>query len=304
VVTVKELYLIKEPHTFLGVEGDPAKTRISIVGVPFDSTNSFRPGSRFAPSRIRIASQSLETYSLRAGISIDENPPVDEGDVFTVHGSAEATLRNLSSVTQELLSEDRVPIYLGGDHIITYGIVEGALRSLGVKPCALIFDAHLDFRREYLGYRWSHACVTRRVLELLGPEKVMVVGVRAIDKEELKDAKTLGLKYLTILDIERSTLRTVTSKVKERITGCEALHISIDMDVLDPAYAPGVSTPEPEGVNTEWLLNILRNIVSEKVASIDITEVNPLVDVGDITSFLAARVAIEAVAYLKASGIK
>ena len=299
---MKELYLIKNPLTFLGVSGDPEKTRISIVGIPFDSTNSFRPGTRFAPAKIRLVSQSLETYSLRAGLSIDDNPPLDEGDVFVVHGSTEASLRNIGIVAEDLISSRRIPVFIGGDHIVTYGILEGIIRGSGKRPCALIFDAHLDFRREYLGYRWSHACTSRRIFELLGSERVMIVGVRAIDREEIKDAKNLGLKYLTILDIERMTLRTALSKIREFTSKCETLYISIDMDVFDPSYAPGVSTPEPEGVDTSWMLNILRGIIDERTIGLDITEVNPLIDYGDVTSFLAARILIEASAYLMSQG--
>jgi len=280
----------------MGVQGDPEKTPFSIYGVPFDSTNSFRGGSRFAPLHIRMASQSLEAYSFRASFDLEGNPPFDEGDIFVVHGSAEATLRNVSLVAEEGF-RTRKPIFIGGDHIITHGIIEGAIKA-GSRPCLLIFDAHLDFRNDYLGYRLSHACTARRVSERVGAENIIVAGVRAADHSEIKEAKQLGLKYITMLEIMRGTQRDFMRRLRKMLEGCRQVYLSIDMDVIDPAYAPGVATPEPEGLTPTQLLNTLYNIVDERFIGADIVEVNPLGDLSDITSFLAARIIMEIISYL------
>jgi len=297
---LSELYLIRSPYTFLGIDGDPSRSPVSIVGVPFDSTNSFRGGSRFAPSRIRLVSQSLETYSFRCGTDLELQPPYDEGDVAVSHGDAGITLKNVAVVSSDLLGKRRIPIFMGGDHIITYGVINGVTQSLGRAPCVVVFDAHLDLRPEYLGYRWSHACTTRRLTEIIGSNNVLVVGARAASKKEIEDARKLGIKYITSLDLMRKSVREVTNKVKDLTNHCTEIYFSIDMDVIDPAYAPGVATPEPEGITPTQLLDILWRLTDERTIGADIVEVNPLVDTSDTTSFLAAKILIELISFIQA----
>ena len=287
-----ELYLVSNPHVFLGVTGDRGRNPSSFIGVPFDSTNSFRSGSRFAPIHVRLASHSLETYSFRNGIALEENPPVDEGDVAVVHGSVEATLKNISVVAEELFKTRKVA-FVGGDHIITYGVIEGLLNSMRKPPCVLVLDAHLDFRSDYLGFKYSHACVTRRVSELIGVRNIMVLGFRAVDTRELREAREAGLSMINSYELHKATLREIVGRVRDFLSTCSHTYVSLDMDVIDPAYAPGVSTPEPEGLQPTLVIDLLTNIIDEKTSGVDLVEVNPLVDVGDITSFLAAKILIE-----------
>ncbi|MEM0086567.1 MAG: arginase family protein, partial [Zestosphaera sp.] len=258
-----ELYIVNNPYVFLGVSGDRKRNPLSFVGVPFDSTNSFRSGSRFAPIHIRLASHSLETYSFRNGLALEENPPVDEGDVAVVHGNAEATLRNVSAVAEELF-KNRKTAFVGGDHIITYGIIKGFLNAIGKPPCVLVLDAHLDFRPDYLGFRYSHACATRRTSEVVGVKNLMVLGFRAVDSRELREAREAGLNMINSYELNRMTLREVVSKVRDFLTTCSHTYVSLDMDVIDPAYAPGVSTPEPEGLQPTLVIDLLTNIIDEK----------------------------------------
>ncbi|MEO3992813.1 MAG: agmatinase [Desulfurococcaceae archaeon TW002] len=287
-----ELYVVNNPYVFLGVNGDRRRNPLSLVGIPFDSTNSFRGGSRFAPMHIRLASHSLETYSFRSGLSLEENPPVDEGDIAVVHGSAEATLRNVSVVAEELF-KSRKAGFIGGDHIITYGIVEGLIKTLRKTPCVLVLDAHLDFRPDYLGFKYSHACVTRRLSELIGARNMMVLGFRAVDVGELREAKEAGLKMINSYELHKMTLRETLNKVRDFLSTCSHTYISLDTDVIDPAYAPGVATPEPEGLQPTLVIDLITDVIDEKIAGFDLVEVNPLVDVGNTTSFLAAKILIE-----------
>lgn len=287
-----ELYIVSNPYVFLGVSGDRKRNPLSFVGVPFDSTNSFRSGSRFAPIHIRLASHSLETYSFRSGLALEENPPVDEGDVAVVHGNAEATLRNVSAIAEELFKVRKIA-FVGGDHIITYGIIKGFLNAIGKPPCVLVLDAHLDFRPDYLGFRYSHACATRRTSEVVGVKNLMVLGFRAVNSRELKEAREAGLNMVNSYELNRMTLREVISRVRDFLSTCSYTYVSLDMDVIDPAYAPGVSTPEPEGLQPTLVIDLLTNIVDKKTSGLDLVEVNPLVDRGDITSFLAAKILIE-----------
>lgn len=295
-----ELYLVANPHVFLGVSGDRMKTKLSFVGIPFDSTNSFRSGSRLAPLNIRLASQSLETYSFRSGLSLESNPPVDEGDIAVVHGSAEATLRNISVVSEELLRSRRAG-FVGGDHTITYGVVDGLVKALGRTPCVLVLDAHLDFRANYLGFKYSHACVTRRVSELVGANNMMVVGFRAVDAKEFREAKEAGLKMLNVYELARMTLREVNNKISDFLSTCINFYVSLDIDVIDPAYAPGVATPEPEGLQPTFVIDLLTHAADDRLVAFDLVEVNPLVDAGNVTSFLASKILIELFAKLAAT---
>lgn len=287
-----ELYIVNNPYVFLGVSGDRGRNPLSLVGVPFDSTNSFRSGSRFAPMHIRLASHSLETYSFRSGLSLEENPPVDEGDIAVVHGSAEATLRNVSVVAEEIF-KSRKAGFVGGDHIITYGIVEGLIKALGKTPCVLVLDAHLDFRPDYLGFKYSHACVTRRLSELVGAKDVMVLGFRAVSADELREAKDAGLNMINSYELHKMTLREALNRVRDFLSTCSHTYISLDADVIDPAYAPGVATPEPEGLQPTLAIDLITDVIDRKTVGFDLVEVNPLVDVGSITSFLAAKILIE-----------
>ncbi len=297
---LSELYLVRRPYAFLGINGDPTRSPVSVVGIPFDSTNSFRSGSRFAPSRIRLVSQSLETYSFRCGVDLELQPPYDEGDIAVTHGDAVTTLKNVAVVTSDLLGKGRIPIFIGGDHIITYGVIDGATQHLGHAPCIIVFDAHLDLRPEYLGYRWSHACTTRRLVEIVGGNNVLVIGARAASKNEIEDARKLGIRYLTSFDLMHKSIREVANKVKDITSHCTEVYFSIDLDVIDPAYAPGVATPEPEGITPTQLLDILWRLTDERTIGADIVEVNPLVDTSDITSFLAAKVFIELISFIQA----
>ncbi len=297
---LSELYLVRRPYAFLGINGDPTRSPVSVVGIPFDSTSSFRSGSRFAPSRIRLVSQSLETYSFRCGVDLELQPPYDEGDIAVSHGDAVTTLKNVAVVTSDLLGKGRIPIFIGGDHIITYGVIDGATQHLGHAPCIIVFDAHLDLRPEYLGYRWSHACTTRRLVEIVGGNNVLVIGARAASKNEIEDARKLGIRYLTSFDLMHKSIREVANKVKDITSHCTEVYFSIDLDVIDPAYAPGVATPEPEGITPTQLLDILWRLTDERTIGADIVEVNPLVDTSDITSFLAAKVFIELISFIQA----
>ncbi|MCD6428983.1 MAG: agmatinase [Desulfurococcales archaeon] len=298
---MKELYLNRSPYVFLGVSGDPSKVPYSIVGVPFDSTSSFRSGSRFAPLHIRLISQSLETYSLRADVDVEDFPPYDEGDVIVSPGDASWTFRAIEEVSGELFSSDRRPIFIGGDHIVSVPIITGAVKALGKDLCVILLDAHLDFRDSYLGNKFSHACVTRRLSEVLDPKSILVVGARAFSKSELYDARRLKLKYYTTLDVRRLGVRGTAKAINDFTSSFSRIYISVDLDIFDPAYAPGVQTPEPDGLSPGEIFDILYKVVDSKVVGLDIVEVCPPHDVNDITSALAAKTVLEVISYMHIS---
>ncbi|MGC9009186.1 MAG: agmatinase [Sulfolobales archaeon] len=286
----KELYLNSKPMVFGGYLWPREKTFVSFVGVPFDSTVTYKPGSRFGPDHVRIASRNIELYSLRNQVDVEEFGIYDEGDIITIIGDVEKTLDRIEKVVKELISENRLYIFVGGEHTITYGIIRGVYRKkLGV----VIFDAHLDLRNDYLGLKYSHATVMKRVSEILGAGSLFYIGTRAISKEELSEVSKLGHEYISIYTVRKLGLREVIKRFLRWSENFSNFHISIDVDVLDPSVAPGVTTPEPEGLNSWELLELINELINNKVISVDIVEYNPLNDPSEITAMLISKIIVE-----------
>ncbi len=286
----EEVFINRSAMYFGGTNVTPDKTPFTIIGVPFDSTSSFMPGSRFAPSRIRIASAGIEFFSFRTRFDMDRVLFNDVGDLEVVIGDVRETLRRLEMAVRMISSKGRIPIIIGGEHIITLGAIRALLeKNIGV----IVFDAHLDLRSNYLGLELSHATVTRRILDLLGFKKVIIVGVRAVSEEEYEYARKKGISYITSYWINKYGLMETVKKLRKFLEEFENVYISIDLDVIDPAYAPGVGNPEPEGITPTILLDTLFMTLENNVVGFDVTEVCPLRDVNDVTSILAAKIIVE-----------
>ena len=286
-----ELYTAKAA-SFLGFE-NVQKPEYVVLGVPYDGTSTYRPGSRFAPDAIREASMNIETYSLRARLDAETIKVEDLGNLHVATDIHE-TLRRLSLVVEEQGSAGRRILVLGGEHTVTLGAVEGFRRRY---PAVLCFDAHMDLRDEYMGSKINHATVFRRLCERLGADRIMMVGVRAFTGEELSYAREAGLKFFTSLEVSRD-IRYVVEEVKSWLDGVDRLYISIDLDVLDPSQAPAVGNPEPEGLTTTQLLDMLWEVCGSKVVAADIVEATPVYDQG-ITAIQAAKIAAELLCYLE-----
>lgn len=269
------------------VEG---RTPYTIIGVPYDSGTTFRSGSRLAPRRIREASANIEFYSFRVYFDFNNVLFNDIGDLSIVPGDVKSTLYRLREVIKCLRGDKRIPIVIGGEHTITVGVIE-ALTD--IKPYLIMFDAHFDLRNEYCGSKWTHASTLRRIVEVLGPKRVIVVGVRAACEEEVEYAKKMGIQYITSHQIIRYGIRNAISKIIDESSVSNHTYISIDMDVIDPSYAPGVENPEPEGLTPTQLFDILYEIVDKRLLGFDVVEVSPPYDVNDVTSILAAKTIVE-----------
>ena len=276
---------------FGGIDKKTEEAKYVVIGVPFDFTSTYRPGSRFAPSAIREASQNLETYCLRNGLDVEDLSIGDIGDLDIIE-DVEGTLQRLQLVLKEILDAEKNPIVLGGEHTVTYGCVK-AFNDVAV----ISFDAHMDLRDEYLGSKLSHATFMRRLCEQLGSETIVEVGVRAVCREELNFAEKTGLKYVTSLDIMRS-VKDINKEIKDVLSSFSQVYVTIDMDVLDPAYAPGVGNPVPEGLSPTTLLDILQNICDYNVVGFDVVEVAPQYDSG-ITSLQASHIVFNMVAFIE-----
>lgn len=273
---------------FLGISTPFDGADFVLLGVPFDATSTYRPGSRFGPLAIRKASENLEVYSFRTGLDLEEEVRLfDMGDL-NVLASVEGTLDRLETVVREVLDAGKFPVILGGEHTITYG----AVKALGDGVAVLSFDAHMDLRDEYLGSRLSHATFMRRLAELIGPEKVMEVGVRAVSREELGFAEDSGLQYISEREIVSG--EGIVDVIDAFLSDQKRVYLTIDMDVIDPSYAPAVGNPFPGGMSPTALLDILQS-VWPNVVGFDLVEVSPLYDGGQ-TAIQAAHIVHEALA--------
>ncbi len=258
-----------------------------IVGVPLDNTTTYKPGTRFAPSRIREAACELEFYSITTNKSLEHIGFNDLGDIVVSPGDLGKCFENIEKVVKGIVEEYRANyyIFLGGEHLLTYPILKAIDRDI---EHIIVFDAHLDLRNEYLGSKYNHATVMRRIYEETG-KTITYFGARAFSEEELFFLENNS-------DIK---IYSVENNIDE-ISSNTRVYISIDMDVMDPAYAPGVSNPEPLGLKPYTMLKVLEKIIqNNKVIGIDIVEVNPLVDINDNTSLLAAKILLEIIGMLE-----
>jgi len=238
----------------------------AILGVPFDSTSSYRPGSRFGPLQIR-----KELLELTKPESYFKKKIFDLGNVSVVHGNLEETNRRVEETLQKALKANSrfVPITLGGEHSVSFPAIKTlSERHKGLQVAH--FDAHPDLLDDYLGEKWSHATVMKRVYDL-GVKDIVQYGVRVSDESEEKIMRTLPKK----LDPKRQT------------------YISIDMDVLEPGHCPGVGTPEPGGWIIQEVLASLKPI--KNIVGFDIVETCPPFDKGEVTSITAAKIVMSLV---------
>jgi agmatinase len=259
----------------------------TILGIPLDVTSTFRSGARFAPLAIREASQNLEGYSFRTGISIEDLKIHDLGDLH-VAGDIGLTLGRLALVAQNLFDDKNIPVFMGGEHTITLGII----RNLEENVVVVSFDAHLDLRDNYLGLSLSHTTFMRRIKEDVKPCKILEIGTRAVCKEELDYAKRSGIQFLTATQIRKDGVEKMVKTINRILEDYKKIYITIDMDVLDPAFAPAVQNPEPEGLDTTTLLDLLKTICDRRVIGVDLVEVTPHYDRG-LTATLAAKILFE-----------
>lgn len=280
---------VERAGAFADAQTEFAEAKYVIVGVPFDRTTSFRPGARFGPDSIRQHSWNFESYDLETGIDLSEVPIHDLGNAGEF-GSAAQMVESVRADLAPVYRAGKVPIILGGDHACSPPCVEAYPEpgQLGV----LYLDAHMDFRSQYLGDDRSHACSSRRIVERLGARNVVVLGVRSVSKEEVEDNRTVGMPYITAHEVASEGIASAVQRALNMLK-TERIYVSLDIDVVDPAYAAGTGTPEPFGLTPRDIKYVLGQ-VAPRLAGFDIMEVSPHYDNGN-TSALAARLAREAI---------
>lgn len=289
---------VSQSNVFSGFQRPFEKANYVILGVPFDVTSTYRTGARFGPNAIRQASLNIESYSFRTEIDVEDLRLHDLGDL---HASTDTkkTLEMLRLVIRDILNAGKIPVAIGGEHTITLGIMKG-LGDKTQKTAMVCFDAHLDLRNEFLGLKLSHTTFMRRINEETKPAEIIEVGTRAVCKEELNYAEKAGIEFFTAQHIRKDGNERITKQLKENLAKYKNLYVSIDIDVLDPAYAPAVQNPEPEGLETNTLLNIMCGICDKRVIGFDVVEVAPIYDSG-VTTIQAAKIIFELLCCLEKS---
>jgi agmatinase len=251
---------------FLSARAEREGAKIVLLGVPFDGTSSFRPGSRFGPASIRGWSPLMESYSPLFDLDLDDIPFADLGDLDLPVAGWERVAPKIEEAVADLLAAGQTPVLLGGEHLITLPAFAAALARFP-DLCVLQFDAHLDLRPDYQGNPLSHATVMHRIAELAGPEKVMQWGVRSGTREEWEWAR------------KNRTLVADMAEVRARLAG-RPLYLTLDLDVLDPSLFPATGTPEPGGVSFREFQSALLALRGTRIVAADLVEFSPGHDSG------------------------
>jgi guanidinobutyrase / D-arginase len=279
---------------------------VALLGAPFDGGVSFRPGARFGPNAIRQASRHLRPAHNPAQ---DIAPyaviqAVDAGDVPCNPFDIDHALQQIDDGVSELLASGGRPVLLGGDHTIALGGLRAVARAHG--PVALIhFDAHLDTWNSYFGADRTHGTIFRRAYEegLLLPGASSHVGIRGplYSAQDLVDDASFGFEVVRALDVDRIGLEEIVDRVRRRTDGAP-VYLSIDIDVLDPAFAPGTGTPEMGGLTSRELLALVRALPPDQIVAADLVEVSPPYDHAEITSLAAATLGYEITSLMARAG--
>ena len=276
---------------------DVSRCDIAILGIPFDAGTSYRPGARFGPQSIRQASRHLRT---QYHPSYDTEPFVeqqvaDAGDISCNPFNIEEAVGQIQMAATEMLGKVDSIISLGGDHTIALPLLRAVNHFHG--PVALVhFDAHLDTWDTYFGAPYTHGTPFRRAAEekLFLDHASMHVGIRGplYSRDDLDNDEELGFKVVHCDEFQKEGLDHVASRIKERV-GDNPMYLSIDIDVLDPAHAPGTGTPEIAGISSRELLGVLREFDGLNIISADVVEVSPAYDHAELTSLAAATIVYE-----------
>lgn len=274
-----DLYMNRNP--LITSSDDDTEPVATVFGVPFDSTHSYKPGCRFGPDAIRDSFNNIEIFHPDLGVNLETVNIEDLGNTrHTVVASEMIDM--VKKITTELVTKQRQLFILGGEHSITYGTYTSFPKETGY----VVFDAHYDLRDEFADIKLSHASYLRRVVEERGSENILHVGARAFVKEELEFLKENNIKTISDREIRDGKGPQL---LKDYVSTFDTLYSSFDLDVLDPAFAPGVGNPEAVGITSRELFDMIHSFSETKVIGVDIVELNPYHDNGS-TASLAAKI--------------
>jgi agmatinase len=284
---IKNKEYIDQNIKFLSSNNDFTICDRVILGLPMDTTTSFRPGTRLGPSRVREVSFTggIEEYSCYQDKSLEEINFYDAGDVSIAYGDVGESLNRMEAVADDILAAGKKIFSIGGEHLVSFPLIK-AYQKVYNNLAVIQFDAHTDLRDEYLGSKLSHATVMKRVIDIVGEKNVFQLGIRSGERAEFIYAKQASNLYL-------NQVIEVLDEVKAKV-GTRPVYISLDIDVLDPAFAPGTGTPECGGITSQELLQALFSLKELNVVGFDMVEISPACDVVDVTSILGAKILREA----------
>ena len=272
----------KNVETFIGCDCDYSEADIVLFGAPFDSTTSFRPGARFGSAAIRHESFGIETYSLYQDKDLTDKKVFDCGDLELSFGSPEAALSDIEKQSEKILSDGKLPILIGGEHLVTLGSVRAVFAKYPDMHI-IHFDAHADLRDDYLGVNLSHACVLRRCYDLVGDGKIHQFCIRSGDREEFAFAK----EHTDMHKFNFDGLQEVVAELAKNNT---PVYFTIDLDCMDPSVFCGTGTPEAGGVSFTDLLNAILTVSKTNIVAADINELAPMLDNSGASTAVACKV--------------
>lgn len=276
--------LNKNVEVFMACEKEAHEADIVLFGAPFDSTTSYRPGTRFGSSAIRRESYGIECYSPYQDKDLEDTKVMDCGDLELCFGNTKKALAQIEEQAKEILDNSAIPFMLGGEHLVTLGAFRAVLEKYP-DIHIIHFDAHADLREEYLGEQLSHASVIRRCWDLVGDERIYQFGIRSGDREEFYWAK----EHVIMKKFDFEGLEEVLEKLEGT-----PIYFTLDLDVLDPSVFPGTGTPEPGGVTFDALRKAAEKVCSRaNVVACDVNELSPHYDPSGISTAAACKIVRE-----------
>lgn len=268
-------------YAFIGCEASFEDSNIVLFGAPYDGTSSFRPGSRFASSRIRIDSYGLETYSPYLDKDLEDYLVHDAGDLNLAFGNRDLALKSIREYADMIFDGNKKPLMIGGEHLVTLPAVEAAYQR-NKDLVVLHFDAHTDLRDDYMGEKYSHATVIKNVWEFLGDGRIYQFGIRSGLKKEFEWAAE-GHTFLNKFGYDH--LDKAIEEIKDK-----PVYLTIDLDVLDPSIFPGTGTPEPGGLTFKDMMIILQKLSGLNIVGADVVELSPDYDPTGVSTAVASKI--------------
>lgn len=268
----------------MGCEADYKEAKTVLFGAPFDSTTSYRPGTRFGSNAIRRESYGIESYSPYQDKDLYDGAVMDSGDLELCFGDTKQALNAIQERAEQILADGKRPFLLGGEHLVTLGAFRAIVKHYP-EVSIIHFDAHADLREEYLNVKLSHACVLRRCWELIGDGRIFQFGIRSGDREEFQ----WGKEHVETRKFDFEGLETVLEQLKGK-----PVYFTLDLDVLDPSVFPGTGTPEPGGVSFEQLRKAVFLVCENaNIVGCDVNELSPHYDPSGISTAVACKIVRE-----------
>lgn len=287
--------LSKNVETFLGCDCSYEDARIVLFGAPYDSTTSYRPGTRFASRMMRAESYGLETYSPYQDLDLEDAAVFDGGDLELCFGDTKKALDDIHDFTADILKDKKFPLLIGGEHLVSLPAIQAVYEKYP-DLCVIHFDAHTDLRDDYLGAKLSHASVIRRVWDFVGDDRIWQFGIRSGERAEFYWAK----EHTHLQKFNFDGLENAIAQLKGK-----PVYLTIDLDVLDPSCFPGTGTPEAGGVTFVQLFNAMLSIIQGcQVVGCDLVELSPMLDASGASTATALKILREMLLGLEKPFIK